>query len=140
MKYTDGQLVRYTSLKLVDFCGTEVGGIENGVGVGGKVIGVAVVGGVAVGIGVIVGAGVDVGIGVAVGKGVGKTFAVTVGRPESISLMRSQTISSSSLGRPQATDSRTMLNNRPKAQYLGRSITRHLLIYPFRPFDKATSR
>ena len=95
----------------------------------------------AVGIGVIVGAGVDVGIGVAVGKGVGKTFAVTVGRPESISLMRSQTISSSSsLGRPQATDSRTMLNNRPKAQYLGRSIIRHLLIYPFRPFDKATSR
>ena len=48
----------------------------------------------AVGIGVIVGAGVDVGIGVPVGKGVGKTFAVTVGRLESISLMRSLTISS----------------------------------------------
>ena len=42
MKNTDGQLCRYTSLKLVDFCGTEVGGIETGVGVGGNVNGVAV--------------------------------------------------------------------------------------------------
>ena len=42
MKNTDGQLCRYTSLKLVDFCNAGVGGIETGVGVGGKVIGVAV--------------------------------------------------------------------------------------------------
>ncbi len=65
----------------------------------------------AVGTGVVVGAGVDVGIGVAVGNGVGKTFAATVGRAESASLMRSLTISSfSSLEGTQATDSRTIRN------------------------------
>ena len=94
-----------------------------------------------VGIGVIVGAGVDVGIGVAVGNGVGKTFAVIVGRAESASLMRSLTNSSfSSLGRAQATDSRTMLTNRLKAPHRNKVIIPYLLRYPFRPFDKAASR
>ncbi len=77
----------------------------------------------AVGTRVIVGAGVDVGIGVEVGNGVGKTFAATVGRAESASLMRSLTNSSfSSLERAQATDSRTMLDNKPKATHLSKVI------------------
>ncbi len=93
----------------------------------------------AVGIGVIVGAGVDVGIGVAVGNVVGKTFAVTVGRAESASLMRSLTYSSfSSLGRPQATDSRAMLDNRHNATHLSKRIIPYLLIQPFGRFDPAT--
>ena len=71
----------------------------------------------AVGIGVIVGAGVDVGIGVAVGNGVGKTFAATVGRAESASLMRSLINSSFSLLEgAQATDNRAMLDNRQSSQ------------------------
>ncbi len=87
------------------------------------------------------GAGVDVGIGVAVGNGVGKIFAVTVGRAESTSLMRSLTISSfSSLGRAQATDNRDMLDNRHKATHQNKVIIPYLLTYPFRPFNQATPR
>ena len=90
--------------------------------------------------GVIVGAGVDVDIGVAVGIGVGKTFAATVGRAESTSLMRSLTICSfSSLDRAQATDSSTMLDNRHNGTHLKGNIIPYLTEYPSRRFNPASS-
>lgn len=74
----------------------------------------------AVGTGVVVDGGVVVGIGVVVGNGVGKTIAMAVGSPESASLIRSLTISSSEV--VQATDSRAMPDNRHKATHLSKVI------------------
>ena len=93
-----------------------------------------------VGAGVIVGAGEGVGIVVVVGKGVGKTFAATVGRVDSASLMRSLTNSSfSSLEGAQANDNSTTLDNRHKGTHLRRSIIPYLTEYPSRGFDPARS-
>ena len=86
----------------------------------------------AVGTGVIVGAGVGVGMGVTVDNGVGKTIGVAVGRPESISLMRSLAVSS--LEVVQATDNRAMLDSRHKATHLSKVIplSNHISILSFR--------
>ncbi len=91
----------------------------------------------AVGTSVIVGAAVGVGIGVVLGNVVGKTIGVAVGRPESISLMSSLTVSSSEV--VQATDSSAALDNRHNATHLSRSIIRYLTVYPSRRFDTASS-